>query len=58
MFEHLGGESFVHLELASEQSLVAKLDGERIFNPGDRCCLDIKSAHCHVFDSDGNKITT
>jgi len=58
VFEHLGGESFVHLELASEQSLVAKLDGERIFNPGDRCCLDIKSEHCHVFDSDGNKITT
>jgi len=48
VFEHLGGES----------SLVAKLDGERIFKPGDSCCLDIKSEHCHVFDSDGNKITT
>ncbi len=57
VFEHLGGESFVHLALADEQSLVAKLDGEYIFNPGDECSLAIKAEHCHVFDSAGRNIT-
>lgn len=50
VFEHLGGESFVHLTLADEQTLVAKLDGELSFKPGDHCNLSIRPEHCHVFD--------
>ncbi len=57
VFEHLGGESFVHLELPDSQSLVAKLDGERSFKPGDTCRLDVNPEHCHLFETNGNRIT-
>jgi multiple sugar transport system ATP-binding protein len=57
VFEHLGGESFVHLELPDKQTLIAKLDGERSFKPGDTCLLDVKPVHCHLFDVDENRIT-
>ncbi len=56
VFEHLGGESFVHMALTDEQTLVAKLDGERSFKPGDTCCLDIRQEYCHVFDTNDNRI--
>lgn len=56
VFEHLGGESFVHLTLPDDQTLVAKLDGEHSFTPGEMCTLAIKPAHCHVFDMQGQKI--
>jgi len=57
VFEHLGGESFVHLQLADEQTLVAKLDGEHSFKPGQSCQLSVKPEYCHVFDMQGQKHT-
>ena len=56
VFEHLGGESFVHLSLPDQQTLVAKLDGERSFAPGDTCRLGIRPDHCHVFDRNDKRI--
>ena len=56
VFEHLGGESFVHLTLPDQQTLVAKLDGELIFAPGDTCRLGIRADHCHVFDQQDNRV--
>ncbi len=56
VFEHLGGESFVHLVLPDEQTLIAKLDGEYSFVPGEKCTLAIKPAHCHLFDMQGQKL--
>ena len=56
VFEHLGGESFVHLTLPDQQTLVAKLDGELSFKPGDSCRLGIKPDHCHVFDINNIRI--
>ena len=56
VFEHLGGESFVHVELPDKQTLVAKLDGELSFAPGEQCTLAIKPSQCHVFDMQGRKI--
>lgn len=55
VFEHLGGESFVHLVLPDQQTLVAKLDGEYSFAPGQECTLAINPAHCHVFDMQGDR---
>jgi multiple sugar transport system ATP-binding protein len=57
VFEHLGGESFVHMALPDEQTLVAKLDGERSFKPGQECRLDIRPEYCHVFDKQDNRIS-
>lgn len=50
LFEHLGGESFVHLVLEDSQTLVAKLDGESEFELGQTCRLGINPAKCHLFD--------
>jgi ABC-type sugar transport system ATPase subunit len=58
VFEHLGGESFLHMTLLDEQMLVAKLDGERSFAPGDSCSLGFRPDHCHVFDIDGSRIAS
>lgn len=58
VFEHLGGESFVHLTLPDEQTLVAKLDGELSFRPGDNCRLGFRADHCHVFDSNDQRIAS
>lgn len=58
VFEHLGGESFLHLKLPDEQLLVAKLDGERSFAPGDTCTLGFRSEHYHVFDNTGMRVAT
>jgi multiple sugar transport system ATP-binding protein len=57
VFEHLGGESFLHMSLPDKQMLVAKLDGERSFAPGEACSLGFRPEHCHVFDMDGGRIS-
>lgn len=56
VFEHLGGESFVHLTLANGQPLVAKLDGEHHFKPGQACTLGIAKDKCHIFDGDDQRV--
>ena len=56
VFEHLGGESFVHLALDDGQTLVAKLDGEHGFAPGEPCGLSVPAAKCHVFDADDRRV--
>ena len=56
VFEHLGGESFVHLTLANDQPLVAKLDGEHQFSPGQACTMGIAKDKCHIFDVDGQRV--
>ena len=57
VFEHLGGESFVHLLLEDQQTLVAKLDGEHAFRPGEAISLEIDSSQCHVFGRDGGAVS-
>ena len=56
VFEHLGGESFLHMTLPDDQLLVAKLDGERSFASGEACSLGFRPEHCHVFDGDGSRV--
>jgi len=56
VFEHLGGESYVHLKLSDDQSVVAKLDGEHSFRPGQICRLRVATEHCHLFAPDGNRL--
>ncbi len=56
VFEHLGGESFLHLIMPDQQVLIAKLIGEQTFRPGDHCQLSIAPEKCHVFDTNGNRL--
>jgi multiple sugar transport system ATP-binding protein len=57
VFEHLGGEAFVHLTLDGGQALVARLDGEHQFRPGDTCSLGAAPDKCHVFNADGLRVS-
>ncbi|MBX2879498.1 MAG: sn-glycerol-3-phosphate ABC transporter ATP-binding protein UgpC [Granulosicoccus sp.] len=56
VFEHLGGESFVHILLGDGQTLVAKLDGEHQFKPGQICQMHVQPDKCHVFDAQGLRL--
>ncbi len=56
VFEHLGGEAFLHMTLPDGQLLVAKLDGENSFSTGQPCSLGIRPEHCHVFNKEGYRI--
>lgn len=58
VFEHLGGESFVHVALQDEQTLIAKLDGEFTFKPGQQCRFTIASHQCHIFDNEQRRLET
>ena len=55
VFEHLGGEAFVHLALEGGQELVAKLDGDGSFRPGETLRLGTSAGRCHVFDGSGRR---
>lgn len=50
VFEHLGGEAFVHVELEGGQMLIAKLDGDTGYRPGETLRLAPLESKCHVFD--------
>lgn len=56
VFEHLGGESYLHLLLPDNQTLVARLDGRHRFEPGQHCRLAIAPEHCHLFDLQGVRL--
>lgn len=56
VFEHLGGESFVHLLMNDGQTLVAKLTGEHQFVPGQACQLSVDPSKCHVFDKQERRV--
>ena len=56
VFEHLGGESFVHLLMNDGQTLVAKLDGEHRFTPGQTCKLGVSPDKCHVFNEQEQRV--
>ena len=56
VFEHLGGESLVHLQLADGQTLVAKLQGEHYFKPGESGQLSLQAGQFHLFDTEGQRV--
>lgn len=56
VFENLGGESFVHINVGNDELLVAKLEGEHSFRPGDSCRLQVEPAYLHLFDQQGLRI--
>lgn len=57
VFENLGGESFVHVNPGGDEVMVAKLEGEHHFRPGDSCCLEVNPAFLHLFDADGQRLS-
>jgi multiple sugar transport system ATP-binding protein len=51
--EHLGGETFVYVALASGETAVVEIKGQATVRPGERVGIDVDMAACHVFGSDG-----
>ena len=51
--ERLGGETYCHVRVEGDQSVVIRTDGDSPVNPGEQVRIGIPSAHCHLFDRDG-----
>ncbi len=51
--ERLGGETYCHVRVEGDQSVVIRTGGDSPVNPGERVRIGIPAAHCHLFDRDG-----
>ena len=51
--ERLGGETYCHVRVEGDQSVVIRTDGDSPVNPGEQVRIGIPAAHCHLFDRDG-----
>jgi multiple sugar transport system ATP-binding protein len=51
--ERLGGETYCHVRVEGDRSVVIRTDGDSPVNPGERVRIGIPAAHCHLFDRDG-----
>ncbi|SCK15297.1 carbohydrate ABC transporter ATP-binding protein, CUT1 family [Variovorax sp. HW608] len=51
--EHFGEYSYVYLEGANRESLIAKVNGHSNARPGDNESFTVPSTDCHLFDAAG-----
>jgi multiple sugar transport system ATP-binding protein len=51
--EHLGGETFVYVALASGETIVVEIKGQAAVQSGERVGIEVDEAACHVFGGDG-----
>jgi multiple sugar transport system ATP-binding protein len=56
--EHLGADTFLHLELESGDKLVARVSGDFGGKPGDKVELKPQKSRIHCFDESGRAIRT
>ena len=54
--EHLGSESYVHLQAISGESLVLRANGETTVKPDQEVYLHLDPTFLHFFDSNGDTI--
>ncbi|WP_394891447.1 ABC transporter ATP-binding protein [Mesorhizobium sp. AaZ16] len=55
--EHLGGETFVYVALASGETIVVEIKGQAAVQSGERVGIEVDVAACHVFGGDGLAIS-
>jgi len=51
--ERLGGETYCHVRVEGDQSVVIRTHGDSPVHPGEEVRIGIPAAHCHLFDRDG-----
>ena len=51
--ERMGAETFVHVEVGSDEPLVARLQGDVPLSVGETVSLSADPAHIHLFTADG-----
>jgi multiple sugar transport system ATP-binding protein len=56
--EHLGSDTFLHVDAGQRGSLVVRAQGESGFNMGDKIWMTPEKNRVHRFDSSGKAITT
>jgi multiple sugar transport system ATP-binding protein len=54
--EHLGGETFLYVALASGETVVVELQGQAKIPAGERVGIELDTAAAHIFGADGNLI--
>src|SRR5882757_10814909 len=52
--EHLGGESYLHVQIASGETLVVKVDGETEASPNQQIQLKMNEKFMYLFDRNGD----
>ncbi len=56
LVEHLGGESYVHLQAASGEALIARINGDTDLRPDQRISIHLDPRHLHLFNPAGNRL--
>ena len=56
LVEYLGSEIFVHLDLASGQSLLVQAPGNAQYKRGDKVALGFRATDAHYFNAEGQRI--
>ena len=54
--EHLGGESYLHVQISNGETMVVRVDGETRVMPEQTVRLQLNGRHIHLFDREGNAI--
>ncbi len=54
--EHLGSETFLHVQLDSAETFTVRADGECALNYGDKIYLSVDPSKIHHFDKDGVRL--
>ena len=51
--ERLGGETFLHVELAGGEQIVVQADGDNPVRAHEPISIHVSGEYCHLFDQDG-----
>ena len=52
--EHLGGESYLHVQISNGETMVVRVDGETQVIPEQAVRLQLNAGHVHLFDRQGD----
>ena len=56
LIEALGSETLIHAGIGNGQTIVAVLEGQRSFSPGDAIALTFDRTRLHLFDGEGLRV--
>ena len=54
--EHLGSDTFLHIDAGARGVITARADGESKFNPGDKVWMTPEKGRLHRFDAQGRAL--
>jgi multiple sugar transport system ATP-binding protein len=58
LVEHLGGSTLIYAVLQDGQGITMEMEGQRRVHPDEIMDLSVDPAHCHLFDRQGQTLTS